>query len=366
VIFAHLIQSASNLPTDASALESSISALESAISALESEIKTLESSSLPWEHSVGVFTFLVVVGVAMELWVIRHEYRDDMEAWALAHFGVLRSPGRPSITKLGVEVGSVLLITIGIMGELGVGIKIASINGALRGKSAELRSKSAELRSKSDQLLALVTQQAGNAAASAKTAHDEADVVRKEAEAIQKRLDGASRQLSIQGPRRRLLEDNRDKFLEALKPFAGQRVTVVKCGYTLQAEPEQLEQYLLNLLGVSKASKPNAGWVVESPGYTTWAKCNTGASAVGGNLVIVSSTADGTVKAAATALNDALNRIEISTIQTEATPESRQLELQFLGDDSPWELAIKDPTAVIILIGTNPMFDLSGWHKRHK
>jgi hypothetical protein len=199
------------------------------------------------------------------------------------------------------------------------------------------------------------------------------DAVSKEADAIQKRLDGASGQLNeveqqvrIQGPRRKLLEDNRDKFLEAIKPFAGQRVTVVKCGYMLQAEPEQLEQYLLNLLGVSKASNPNAGWAVESPGYTTWAKCNTGASAVGGNLVIVSSTADRTVKAAATALYNALNRIDISTIQTEAAPEGRQLELQFLGNDSPWELAIKDPTAVIVLIGTNPMFDLSGWHKRHK
>jgi hypothetical protein len=138
MIFAHLFQSASSLPTDASTLES-------AISALEKDIKALENSSVPWEHSVWVFTLLVAVGVAMELWVIRHEYRDDMEAWALAHFGVLRSPGRPSITKLIVEVGSVLLITIGIIGELGVGIKIASINVALRGKSAELRTNSDRL-----------------------------------------------------------------------------------------------------------------------------------------------------------------------------------------------------------------------------
>jgi len=76
--------------------------------------------------------------------------------------------------------------------------------------------------------------------------------------------------------------------------------------------------------------------------------------------------ADRNVKAAAVALYDALNRIDISTIHAEAAPEGRQLELQFLGNDSPWELAIKDPTAVIVLIGTNPMFDLSGWHQRHK
>src|SRR5882672_9306565 len=103
VIFAHLIQSASSLPVDASALESSISALESAISALESEIKTFESSSAPWEHSVLWFSGLVILGVAMELWVIRDEWRDDMEAWALAYFlGTARLPRRPSTKKLGV------------------------------------------------------------------------------------------------------------------------------------------------------------------------------------------------------------------------------------------------------------------------
>ena len=90
-----------------------------------------------------------------------------MEAWALTFFGVLRRPARPSAFKVGVEVASVLLITFGIVGELWIGIRIASINGALRGKSAELRSKG-------DQLLALVTLQAGDARDSAKTAHDEA------------------------------------------------------------------------------------------------------------------------------------------------------------------------------------------------
>jgi hypothetical protein len=170
VIFAALIQSASSFPASVSALESSISALESAISALESAVKSRSSSLVPLEFSVFVFTFLVAVGVVMELWVIRYEWRDNMEEWALAHFGLLRSPGRPSKTKLRVEIGSVLLITIGVMGELGVGIKIESINSELRGIDITLRSTNADLRSKSDRLLALVTQQAGDAATSAEAA----------------------------------------------------------------------------------------------------------------------------------------------------------------------------------------------------
>jgi hypothetical protein len=79
---------------------------------------------------------------------------------ALAYFWSVRSPSRPSKAKLGVELASALLIALGIAGELGVGIEIASINTTLRGKSAELRSKNAELRSDSVQLLALVNKEA--------------------------------------------------------------------------------------------------------------------------------------------------------------------------------------------------------------
>jgi hypothetical protein len=83
VIFAHLIQAASVLPTDVSALQNSISALERDVGALESQIRALESSSIPLEYSLPSFTLLGLVGVAMELWVIRHDWRDDMEIWAL-------------------------------------------------------------------------------------------------------------------------------------------------------------------------------------------------------------------------------------------------------------------------------------------
>jgi hypothetical protein len=154
VIFAHLIQSASSLLTDASALER-------AISALEREITTLESSSVPLERLLPWVTGLVAIGVALEFWVIIREYRDELRIW---RHGTMGFPERPSIGKFVIEFLSVLLITFGIVGELWVGIKITSINGTLR-------SKSAELRSESDQLLALVTQQSGDANARAAEAN---------------------------------------------------------------------------------------------------------------------------------------------------------------------------------------------------
>jgi hypothetical protein len=175
VIFTHLLQSASLIPTDTSALESAISALETAISELEAEIRALNTRSVPWEHALPWFTFAVIVGVAMEWWVIRHDFREEMETWAIFDFvGVIRFPSRPSVRKLVVEIAGVALIVFGIFGELGIGLEIASINNSLRAKSTELRSKNAELRSKSNILLALVTQQAGEAADSAQKARDAA------------------------------------------------------------------------------------------------------------------------------------------------------------------------------------------------
>lgn len=188
--------------------------------------------------------------------------------------------------------------------------------------------------------------------------------VDKEADAVSRRIESASKQLSklgqtvrVQGPRWRSLEDGKATFIDVLKPFAGQRVTVVSCG--MAAEPSKLEQDLLNFLG-----KQGAGW--ESPGYTTWNLCASGATFYSGNLVIFASTASEGVKNSARALGKVLNELAVSTATRQATPEMRRPALESLGADSPWELAARDPTAVILLVGTNPMFDLAGTNNRHK
>jgi len=203
-----------------------------------------------------------------------------------------------------------------------------------------------------------LTQKAGDAAASAKTAHDEADAVRKETDELTARLASAAKLLGlleqdvrVQGPRWRLLEDNRAALVDALKPFAGQRVTVVECGAwgKVETEPFKLAQETLDLLG-----DQGAGW---STSYASWVGYGTGGgSSSGGNLVTYRSTADKKVIDAADALTGAFNKVEISTIEIQTIQGGRQQ-----GADSPWELAKKDPTAAILLIGDNPMFDVAGW-----
>jgi hypothetical protein len=168
-IFALLTQVASNRPSNASALERSISALESCISALDSAAESLGNSAASLEPWSWVFTALVAVGVAMEFWVIWHEHREDTETWALTFFGVHRTL-RPHFGRLIAEYISVALVAGGIIGELAVGIEIASFNTRLRSVDAQLRSKNAGLRTASDQLVALINSKAEEAKKQAKDA----------------------------------------------------------------------------------------------------------------------------------------------------------------------------------------------------
>jgi hypothetical protein len=216
-ILAHLIQSASSLPTDASALES-------AISALERDIRTLENSSVPSERALPWFTAIIAIGVALELWVIWRDRADDMHVWRR---GVICwPPDRPSTKKFIVEIVSVLFVTGGIVGELWAGVKITQINGSLR-------SKGAELRSKSDQLLTLVTQEAGTAKVSAEKsaaasqradadaerAKNKADVVAKLAKQLHEFLTGRS-----------LTQKEMDDLRDSLKPLADANVPILVTG----------------------------------------------------------------------------------------------------------------------------------------
>lgn len=322
---AHMIWTVSTLPSSASALQSSISALERDITALESQSSGLE----PW---LGWFTLLVAIGVALEILVVIHDHKKEVSEWLVSEL----IPKGPSPIKLGIQIASIILIFAGVMGEFGVGLRISSING-------KLRSKGMELRSKSDQLLALVTDEAGNAQASAEGAAGAAyraigaaDTVASKTEAIGKRLERASTLLSeiehdirIQGPRWKLLESGKEDFIASLKPFKVQKVTVVQCGRNVAPEPLRVWQELMDFLG-----NRGAGWDTDG---AVWDSCSAGGgTANGGNLITVSSIAGANVRGAATALYEALNKIEVSTVKIEANPPNAAVLRQFLGPGSPW------------------------------
>jgi hypothetical protein len=206
-------------------------------------------------------------------------------------------------------------------------------------------------------------------------AQDKASTAAAGAEAVTLRMENASRKLGeleqdtlSLGPRWRLLNKGETTFVESLKPFAGQRVTVVICGQG-DGERSQLEQMLLNFF-------PKAGW--NNPVYMRWEGCPL--YLTGGNdLYFVASapSEDGRwvesypcrmtsdrvgIEGAAKALCDTLNKLNISTraFKENTVPDAKMKARAFWAEGtpgSPGEMAFGDPTMIFLVVGLNqPIF----------
>lgn len=233
-----------------------------------------------------------------------------------------------------------ITVVIGVAGEWRYGAKLEDAHNAIHAYDVAKLTAAGE--------------EAGDAGTSAKIAHDEADAVVKEANAIEKRLAVATNQLSnlegeirAQGPRFRLLNEDKDTFVKSIKPFSGQPVTVVGCGeLTSNTEPWILEQVLLNLLREAKWGKDN------SPGYTRWLSCaNT--TNVDGIRVVLNSDSNEGPKIAADALNNAFGAIPLVAEKEELKTDALEFMGKVFGADSPFAMAAKDATQIFVLVGPN-------------
>lgn len=330
----------STLPMDASALEASISALKSCISALESSTKTLEASSSWWETLAWSCAFAVGIGIVGEIVVIVSEYLEDREDWRR---GIMRAPDHPLVWRFWFDIVATLLVLAGVFGEAGASMQLASIN-------SQLRSKTSELRAKSDQLLVLVTQEVGDAVTSVRIISDESDALQQRLDLAASELSGIEGAVRSQGPRWKLLEDNKAEFVKALTPFPHQKVLVMSCGETANLSVESFGLWS-DLIGFLGSDKGAAGWKPEAREWTACQK-GRGISLKGGNQIFTSGTSKAAVGNAAKELGDILNKIGILTYR--GTVDGRSARMAFSQPDSDWVEALKDPTAVVILVGDNP------------
>ena len=332
-------------------------------STLRALIANLEASGSSAHWWLEFCTALVVLGVVFEVIFIIWEYVDELHDFRR---GIVHPPERPNILLFALGLLGAGLVAIGVAGEFRFESKIERIE--------------TDIRKANDDLFLLLSKEAGDAAKSAKTARAEADVVGKKADALDIRLGNAAIKLGdieidtlAEGPRWRLLERGEAVLINALKQFAGQRVTVVACGNG-DPEREGLEQLLLNVF-------PKAGWI--SPGYARWGGCPNMLS--GGNeIYVVAPTDDSTEWAglpaqqwikvqcgrfnishdAINTLCDVLHELRISTIAFREKSLPNDVGIQYARlffatgtPDSPAELAYKDPGRIFLLIGPNaPMF----------
>jgi hypothetical protein len=320
-------------------------------SALRSALASLDTcnSSLHWW--LGFWTFLVAFGVVLELVFVIWEYLEELHDLKRC---LIYPPLRPTTTLF-------------VLGFFAAGLVAAGVSGELR-KESQIAAVDACIRKGNDTLFFLLSKEAGDAEHSAEIAQENVDAIDKKSNEIADRLNKASTQLSIlervvrvQGPRWKTLEDNKAEFVKALKAFRTQPIAIVECASPPQ-ESAVFEMALVNTLGIGTAGEgsKSAGWYIS--GTSTWNWCRAGAiNPLGGNLVLYSSASTAHVKEAAEALNTELNKIDIYTIPWESDPKITPPTF-FIGIGSPWEVSSKDPSLVVLLIGQNPMVDLSQFY----
>jgi hypothetical protein len=313
---------------------------------------------------------------------------SDLEAASIVCFALLVAfdsaahildKNKPDMARLVAGTGLVFF-WLAVAAEI-VGYKYGQRNDELSGeqissldakasdaaqKAAKAVTDSGDAETKSGAALV----KAGRAQDSAGAAHTENEVIKKNNEAIAKeqesltvRLATASSKLGeiehkvrVQSPRGPRLEAAKAKFIEVMKPFAGQLYTVVDCGDSANRPAESLrfENDLVIFLGPE-----GAGWKPSSNVYREWPQCSSWFFMFGSNFVIFDSTASKEVEKSAVALAETLNALEINTMPNQTDLKRSKLISNsfFMGTDSPGLIAGTDPTGVVILVLPNPMFD---------
>jgi|ERR1035437_2752519 hypothetical protein len=226
---------------DISALDRSLAILESQISGVEQYVEGLEK----W---LWLSSLVVIIGVALEIYFVICQYKEDRQSWLR---GIVRPPDRPSRWILAGEVASIILVVAGIGGELGIGILSSNAN--------------AKLRTLNNSRLDLVRQnasdaitQAGDAKTSAEGAATAARRAKELADAIAITASQARSWVLHLKPRYTSMDVN--KFIESLKGVPPAKVEIL-----YEREDEEAYTFALSIASSLGHGEGSAGWDVSEP-----------------------------------------------------------------------------------------------------
>jgi anti-sigma28 factor (negative regulator of flagellin synthesis) len=250
------------------------STLLSAITALRNSIAALNKRSDALEHWLYICVALVVIGVAAEVVFIFWEYQENLKDF---HRGTIRSPEKPSVSKLIMHMIAASFVAIGVGGEFCVDWMAGEIQTDLRNKNGELNrllsnASSVALRDAAHAIqaaaeaeghLAQANARAESANALAKnyeaqiadsnartkaaealvaSANKMAEEARSMAESERLERIRLERQIAP----RRLSVDQQRRIADSLRQFVGHRVLVTS--YALDVESAILGQQIISVL----------------------------------------------------------------------------------------------------------------------
>jgi hypothetical protein len=188
-------------------------------SALKILLDNLDKSQTSLHHWLHLWTFLVVVGVALEVvgvaleivFVIR-EYAEDLHDFRR---GIVQPPEKPSRLLLVLGLLGAGLVAVGVAGELYIDVQAGKVETDLRNAN--------ELR------VSLLSKEAADANKKAQEASDRASANAIEAAGLRKEAEGERlARIAIQDEVawRKLTKDQIRKFRKVLEPFSGQQTVI--------------------------------------------------------------------------------------------------------------------------------------------
>jgi hypothetical protein len=297
-------------------------------SALARELDNLEKSWSGLDWWLNVWTFVVVIGVAVELIVLIVEYVHD---WRDFKRATIRSPEKPSWLVYGLGFLGAALVAIGVAGEFRVHIRAGKFES--------------DMRDKTRQLVALVNQEASRAGERASTAEatnrtlqeqlkTEGDKARSREAQLRAQNLATQHELEVEHQShlelerrvqwRQITSEDADKITSLVRPFAGTHFDLS----ANMSDPEGI-WYALQLRSVLA----KAGWIPPSS-FGVNQGVFTPYPPVGVSITIGPSALYGPAKALSYALHE-------------------------IGVDAPWSTKPNQSNDVVeILVGVKPIPEL--------
>lgn len=117
-------------------------------SALAKALDSLEKSWSSLDWWLNFWTFIVVVGVAVELIVVMTEYTHE---WHDFKRGIIQAPEKPSLMIFGLGFLGAGLVAVGVAGEFRVHVKAGKIETEMRDDTRQLVAIADERASKAEE-----------------------------------------------------------------------------------------------------------------------------------------------------------------------------------------------------------------------
>jgi hypothetical protein len=218
--------------------------------ALSNALNNLDQSWSALDWWSNFWTFLVVLGVLVELLVLSREYWDDLfDFWT----GIIVPPHKPSTSLFLLGLLGAGLVAIGVAGEFWIHIKAGKVETEMRDLTKKLVAAASDRASNAEGSASEAILEAGHANERASKNEVDAAQLRKDAE--DERLKRVEIEERVEW--RRLTKDQQRKIGAALQGFSGE---IVSLGYNVH----DVEAFLF--ASDIAAALHSASWKVSGPG----------------------------------------------------------------------------------------------------